>query len=98
MVRSEIPNPDRALKSEMFASFKILIGNGERAPAVPVEAVIWQADVAMVWVEREPLVFERRKVKVGLEQDGRWQINDGLEAGELVVGRGAIYIQNQLQQ
>ena len=98
MVRSEIPNPDRALKSEMFASFKILIGNGERAPAVPVEAVIWQADVAMVWVEREPLVFERRKVKVGLEQDGRWQINDGLEAGEFVVGRGAIYIQNQLQQ
>jgi membrane fusion protein, heavy metal efflux system len=98
MVRSEIPNPDRALKSEMFASFKILIGNGERALAVPVEAVIWQADVAMVWVEREPLIFERRKVKVGLEQDGRWQINDGLEAGERVVGRGAIYLQNQLQQ
>jgi membrane fusion protein, heavy metal efflux system len=98
MVRSEIPNPDRALKSEMFASFKILIGNGERTLAVPVEAVIWQADVAMVWVEREPLVFERRKVKVGLEQDGRWQINDGLEAGERVVGRGAIYLQNQLQQ
>jgi membrane fusion protein, heavy metal efflux system len=98
MVRSEIPNPDRALKSEMFASFKILIGNGERALGVPVEAVIWQADVAMVWVEREPLVFERRKVKVGLEQDSRWQINDGLDAGERVVGRGAIYLQNQLQQ
>jgi hypothetical protein len=33
-----------------------------------------------------------------LEQNGRWQINDGLDAGELVVGRGAIYLQNQLQQ
>ena len=98
MVRSEIPNPDRALKSEMFASFKISIGNGERALAVPVEAVIWQGDVAVVWVEREPLIFERRKVKVGLEQDGRLQINDGLDAGELVVGRGAIYVHNELQQ
>jgi len=98
MVRSEIPNPDRALKSEMFASFKISIGDGERAPAVPVEAVIWQGDAAVVWVEREPLVFERRKVKVGLEQDGRLQINDGLEAGALVVGRGAIYVENELQQ
>ena len=98
MVRSEIPNPDRALKSEMFASFKISIGDGERTPAVPVEAVIWEGDVANVWVEREPMVFQRRKVKVGLEQDGRLQINDGLEAGELVVGRGAIYLQNELQQ
>jgi cobalt-zinc-cadmium efflux system membrane fusion protein len=32
MVRSEIPNPDRALKSEMFASFKISIGDGEPTP------------------------------------------------------------------
>jgi cobalt-zinc-cadmium efflux system membrane fusion protein len=98
MVRSELPNPDRALKSEMFASFKISIGNGDRTLAVPVEAVIWVGDVAIVWVEREPLVFEHRKVKVGLEQDGRLQINDGLDAGELVVGRGAIYLQNELQQ
>jgi membrane fusion protein, heavy metal efflux system len=98
MVRSELPNPDRALKSEMFASFKISIGNGGRSLAVPVEAVIWEGDVAAVWVEREPLVFERRKVKVGLEQDGRLQINDGLEADELVIGRGAIYVHNELQQ
>jgi cobalt-zinc-cadmium efflux system membrane fusion protein len=82
----------------MFASFKISIGDGERTLAVPVEAVIWEGDAAIVWVEREPLVFERRRVKVGLEQDGRLQINDGLDAGELVVGRGAIYVQNELQQ
>jgi cobalt-zinc-cadmium efflux system membrane fusion protein len=98
MVRSEIPNPDRALKSEMFASFKISIGDGERTLAVPVEAVIWEGDVAVAWVEREPMVFQRRKVKVGLEQDGRLQIKDGLQAGVLVVGRGAIYLQNVLQQ
>jgi cobalt-zinc-cadmium efflux system membrane fusion protein len=98
MVRSELPNPDRALKSEMFASFKISIGDGEHTLAVPVEAVIWEGDVAIAWVEREPMVFERRKVKVGLEQDGRLQIKEGLQVGELVVGRGAIYLQNESQQ
>jgi cobalt-zinc-cadmium efflux system membrane fusion protein len=70
----------------------------ESSLAVPVEAVIWRAMSPSLWVEREPMVFQRRKVKVGLEQDGRLQINDGLEAGELVVGRGAIYLQNELQQ
>jgi cobalt-zinc-cadmium efflux system membrane fusion protein len=98
MVRSEVPNPDRVLKSEMFASVKISIGDGESTPAVPVEAVIWEGDVAVVWVEREPMAFQRRKVKVGLEQDRRLQIIEGLKAGERVIGRGAIYVQNELQQ
>ena len=35
-------------------------------PGVPVEAVIRDGDVASVWVEREPMLFERRKVKLGI--------------------------------
>jgi len=98
VVRSEIANPDQVLKSEMFASFKIATSEGESAPAVPAEAVIWEGEQAAVWVEREPLVFQRRKVKVGLEQDGRLQIRDGLKPGELVIARGAIFVQNEWQQ
>ena len=60
VVRSEIPNPDGALKAEMFATFKIITGEAETAPAVPIEAVIREGDVAALWVEREPMVFERR--------------------------------------
>ena len=51
IVRSEIANPDGALKSEMFASFKIATGESEPAPAVPAEAVIREGDLATVWVE-----------------------------------------------
>ena len=46
----------------------------------------------------EPLQFERRKVKVALEQDGRLQIREGLKPGELVVARGAIFIDNEWRQ
>jgi cobalt-zinc-cadmium efflux system membrane fusion protein len=98
VVRSEIPNPDGVLKSEMFASFKIATGEGESAPAVPVDAVVREAEVAAVWVEREPMVFERRPVELGREQDGRIQIRKGLKAGERVVSRGAIFVDNEWKQ
>jgi membrane fusion protein, heavy metal efflux system len=97
-VRSEIPNPDGALKSEMFATFKIATGSGETSPGVPTEAVIWEGDLATVWVEIEPMLFRRRKVKIGLEQDGRLQVREGLNPGELVVGRGAIFVDNEWRQ
>jgi membrane fusion protein, heavy metal efflux system len=97
-VRSEIPNPDAALKSEMFATFKIATGEGETAPGVPTEAVIWEGDLATVWVETEPMLFQRRKVKLGLEQDSRLQVREGLKPGELVVGRGAIFVDNEWRQ
>jgi membrane fusion protein, heavy metal efflux system len=98
VVRSEIPNPGHVLKSEMFASFKISTNAGEDAPSVPPEAVVWDGEQAAVWVEREPMVLQRRKIKVGMEQDGRLQVRDGLESGEQVVSRGAIFVQNELDQ
>jgi cobalt-zinc-cadmium efflux system membrane fusion protein len=97
-IRSEIPNPDRALKSEMFASFKILIGQGEPSPSVPSVAVIWEGERATVWSEREPMLFERRLIRAGLEQDGRIEILDGLKMGDRVIGRGAIFVHNESQQ
>jgi cobalt-zinc-cadmium efflux system membrane fusion protein len=44
------------------------------------------------------MVFRRRNVKVGLEQDGFVQVRDGLQLGELVLSRGAIFVQNEWQQ
>ncbi len=98
VVRSEIPNPDGALKAEMFATFTISTGAGQPSPSVPVDAVIWEGDQAVVWVERKPMMFQRRKVKVGLEQDGHVQIRDGLKVGDQVVARGAIFVDNEWRQ
>ena len=98
IVRSEIPNPEGALKSEMFASFKIATGADEPSPSVPVQAVIREGDHAVVWVEEEPMLFRRRKVTLGIEQEGRMQIREGLKAGELVAGRGAIFVDNEWRQ
>jgi cobalt-zinc-cadmium efflux system membrane fusion protein len=82
----------------MFASFKILTGPDQASPAVPADAVIREGDVAVVWVEIAPMQFQRRRVKLGIEQDGRIQIRHGLEAGDRVVGRGAIFVDNEWRQ
>ena len=44
VVRSEIPNPDGALKSEMFASFTIVTGENELSTAVPSSALIREGE------------------------------------------------------
>jgi cobalt-zinc-cadmium efflux system membrane fusion protein len=98
LVRAEIPNPDGALKGEMFASFRIGVGPDQPTPAVPVEAVIREGELATVWVEQEPMLFRRRKVQIGMEQDDRVQIRSGLEAGEQVIARGAIFVENEWKQ
>jgi cobalt-zinc-cadmium efflux system membrane fusion protein len=98
VVRSEIPNPDGALKSEMFASFTIVTGETEESAAVPASAVIREGDEVSVWVEIEPLVFKRRVVEVGIEQGGMVQVRKGLKVGEEVVVRGAIFVDNEWRQ
>lgn len=98
MVRSEIDNPGGVLKSEMFASFKIGAAEPSTTPAVPTDAVLREGDVATVWVEPEPMLFKRRVVEIGLQQNGLTQIRSGVAIGELVVGRGAIFVDNEWRQ
>ncbi len=95
VVRSELPNPDGLLRAEMFASFRITIGNTAPTPVVPLEALIREGGLAFVWVEREPNVFERRPVQIGIENGNRVQVLSGVKAGEKVVGRGAIFVDNE---
>lgn len=98
VVRSEVANPDGALKAEMFASFKITIGASLPAPAVPMDAVMREGDLAVVWVQEGPMSFQRRTVSIGMEQDGQVQIREGLAPGEFAVVRGAIFLDNEWRQ
>lgn len=98
VVRATLPNRDRALKAEMFATVRIDTAVVRTAPAVPTRAVIREGVRDVVWVETEPLVFQRRAVVLGVEQDGLFEIREGLALGDTVVGVGAIFIENEWQQ
>ena len=98
VVRAEIENADGLLKAEMFAMFRISIDDAPPSPAVPTDAVIREGDVATVWVETAPMLFKRRVVDIGIQQDGLTQIRKGLDSGESVVARGAIFVDNEWRQ
>jgi len=60
--------------------------------------VIREGEIATVWVATEPMLFKRRLVDIGIQQNGLTQIRSGVNIGELVVARGAIFIDNEWRQ
>ena len=97
LVRSQIDDPKHLLRSGMFASFVIRVGDPMRSLAVPVNGVVREGDGTMtVWVTSDNLHFTKRTVKVGLQQDGWTQILEGLQPAEIVVTDGAVFLSNKL--
>jgi membrane fusion protein, heavy metal efflux system len=92
-VRAEVDNPDELLKPEMFATFRIITGQNEASPAVPVSAIVHEGDDAHVWVENETdKTLEIRPIKQGFVYQGQVQVLAGLKAGEKVVTAGSVFI------
>jgi cobalt-zinc-cadmium efflux system membrane fusion protein len=97
LVRSEIDDPEHLLRSGMFASFVIRIGDPVHSLAVPAEGVVREGDGTMsVWVTRDGRRFVRRTVKTGLQQGGWTQILTGLSPDETVAMDGAVFLSNKL--
>src|SRR5437867_11286443 len=83
-VRVEFPNPDLALKPEMFVNFKLGVDLG-RHLLVPADAVLDTGTLQYVFVERGQGYFEPATVKVGAKTENLVAVEDGLKAGEQVV-------------
>jgi membrane fusion protein, heavy metal efflux system len=97
LVRSQIDDPEHLLRSGMFASFVIRVGDPVRSVAVPVNGVTREGDGTMtVWVTSDRRHFAKRTVKLGLQQDGWDQVLEGLQPGETIVTDGAVFVSNVL--
>jgi len=97
LVRSEIDDPEHLLRSGMYASFVVRVGDPVTSLAVPADGVVREGDGTMsVWVTTDRRHFVRRTVTTGLRQDGWVQILSGLQPGETVVTEGAVYLSNEL--
>jgi membrane fusion protein, heavy metal efflux system len=93
LVRATVNNSAGLLKPEMFASVKILTGEGDTAVAVPRDAVIYEGGTARVWVVRgNTKAIELRRIKVGLTSGNMVEVTDGLAAGDRVITKGSLFI------
>ena len=92
VVRSELDNPDGALRPEMFAELAVSTAPPSRSLSAPEAAVIYEGQETRVWVAAPDHTLQLRKITVGRTQNGRVEVVSGLRAGEQVVEAGAIFI------
>jgi cobalt-zinc-cadmium efflux system membrane fusion protein len=91
-VRVVLPNPDRRLKPEMFATIHVDAGT-HPGVLVPASAVIHEGNTASVFVESSGKP-ERRNVTVGATANGQVEVISGLRPGETVAAEGAELLRN----
>jgi membrane fusion protein, heavy metal efflux system len=97
-IRSEISDPRNELRPGMLANFVIRVQNPVTATSIPANGVVREADgTTTSWVTTDRHHFAQRVVHTGMRTGGQVQILDGLQAGELVVSDGAIFLSNMLE-
>jgi cobalt-zinc-cadmium efflux system membrane fusion protein len=97
LVRAEIDDPKHELLPGMFANFVIVTGDPIKSAAVPQDGVVREGDGTMtVWVTADGHHFTQRTVRTGLRSGGYDEIRDGLRAGEKVVVKGALLLDNMI--
>jgi cobalt-zinc-cadmium efflux system membrane fusion protein len=92
LVRATVNNAAGLLKPEMFASVKILTGEGDTAIAVARDAIIYEGGMARVWVVRDDKAIELRRIKVGLTSGTMVEVTDGLVPSDRVITKGSLFI------
>jgi membrane fusion protein (multidrug efflux system) len=92
-LRAEFPNPNRSLLPGQFVRARIDAGVRANGLLVPQRAVTVTPQGASVMVVGAKDVVESRPVKVGALENGAWQIDSGLVAGERVIVDGLQKVQ-----
>jgi membrane fusion protein, heavy metal efflux system len=84
-----VNNTDGSLKLEMTVEARIPTEARAQALFIPVSAVLYEEGERLVFVEREPGVFQRRQITIGSLQGDQITVISGLGVGEKVVSVGA---------
>jgi multidrug efflux pump subunit AcrA (membrane-fusion protein) len=94
--RIEASNPDGRLKPGMFADVEITTTMLSNVLVIPDSALQTDGDSQIVFVALDGTKFEKRPVKLGIEQHNRAQVLDGLKPGETVVTQGSFVLKSEM--
>ncbi|MFC3683486.1 efflux RND transporter periplasmic adaptor subunit [Hydrogenophaga luteola] len=87
-LRAEVPNPGGMLLPGLYVRVRLEQAVASNAITLPQQAVTRTAQGDTVSVVGADGKIEKRPVKVGGQQGGRWVVLDGLKAGEQVMVDG----------
>jgi Cu(I)/Ag(I) efflux system membrane fusion protein len=82
--RIDIPNPDYKLQPGMYVDVELTVDMGEGL-TIPVGAALPTGLHAVVFVSQDADKLERRTIQLGRKYGDRYEVRDGLKAGERVI-------------
>ncbi|MBN9297227.1 MAG: efflux RND transporter periplasmic adaptor subunit [Filimonas sp.] len=94
LVRITIPNKNNMLKPGMPA-YVYVKGKQQKGLALPIDAVLRNGTMSVVWVQTAEHAFRARMIKTGLENGNTIQVLDGLKEGDAVVTSGAYLLNSE---
>ena len=97
-LRVAVPNEDRLLKPEMFATVRVYAAPSPDALTIPLPAVQNGPAGKIVFVRRGPDEFEVRSVKLGKEQGDVVTVLEGVAEGEQVVTKGSFVLKSEMER
>jgi membrane fusion protein (multidrug efflux system) len=87
-LRAEVPNPGGTLLPGLYVRVRLEQATARDAISLPQQAVTRSAQGDTVSVVVADGKIEKRTVKIGGQQSGKWVVLDGLKAGEQVMVDG----------
>jgi Cu(I)/Ag(I) efflux system membrane fusion protein len=94
LIRVAIPNPRNELKPGMPAY--VILKNKERnSLTLPLNAVMRNESMNIVWIMIDKNTFKSIMVETGLESGDKIEIRSGLKEGDVVVISGAYLLQSE---
>ncbi|HXH07815.1 MAG TPA: FixH family protein [Vicinamibacterales bacterium] len=95
-VRFELPNRGMRLKPGMYADVELEVPLG-RLLTIPADAVLDSGARQIVFVSQGDGYFEPRPVRIGHRLEGRVQVLEGLEDGEVIASGAAFFLDSESQ-
>lgn len=96
-IRMRLDNPALTLKPNTYATMELLSKAPAGAVEVPSSAVVSDGARQLVYVKEADGTLKRRRVVAGSAHSDVVVITAGLKAGEQVVVRGAVLLDNQIE-
>jgi len=94
LLRVSIPNTGNQLKPGMPA-YVILKSSAGNAMTLPIDAVLRDGQMTMIWVQTANNTYKRKMIETGLESGDRIEVRSGLQNGEVVVISGAYLLNSE---
>jgi Cu(I)/Ag(I) efflux system membrane fusion protein len=93
-LRVELPNPDLALRPDMWATVEVASTHGDRL-VVPLSAVLYAGERSFVFLDLGEGRFRPQPVQVGMRVGEEVEILAGVEAGQAIVASGTFLIASE---